>query len=108
MYKRQTILFVGYQAHGTLGRLISDGKPEVRIHGRNYETKAQISRIFGFSGHADRNALMRWIGNLKQAPTGIFLTHGEEDAALSLAEHIRREKGFRVTVPEFQDVVNLG
>ncbi len=103
-----TILFVGYQAHGTLGRLISDGKPEVRIHGRNYETKAQISRIFGFSGHADRNALMRWIGNLKQAPTGIFLTHGEEDAALSLAEHIRQEKGFHVTVPEFQDVVDLG
>ena len=103
-----TILFVGYQAHGTLGRLISDGKPEVRIHGRNYESKARIDRIFGFSGHADRKALMHWIGNLQQEPTSVFLTHGEEDAAMSLAQHIREEKGWKVSVPEFQDVVDLG
>lgn len=103
-----TILFVGYQAHGTLGRLISDGKREVRIHGRNYESKAQISRIYGFSGHADRNALMQWIGHLKQAPKSIYLTHGEEDAAMNLAESIRSEKGWEVSVPEFQQVVDLG
>ncbi|HUG67327.1 MAG TPA: MBL fold metallo-hydrolase [Pirellulaceae bacterium] len=102
-----TVLFVGYQAHGTLGRLISDGKPEVRIHGRNYESKARIDRIFGFSGHADRKALMHWIGNLKQEPTSIFLTHGEEDAAMSLARHIREEKGWKVSVPEFQDIVDI-
>jgi metallo-beta-lactamase family protein len=88
--------------------LISDGKPEVRIHGRNYESKARIDRIFGFSGHADRKALMHWIGNLTQEPTRIFLTHGEEDAAMSLADHIRSEKGWTVSVPEFQDVVDLG
>ncbi|MDA1051189.1 MAG: MBL fold metallo-hydrolase [Planctomycetota bacterium] len=103
-----TILFVGYQAYGTLGRLISDGKPEVRIHGRNYETKAQIARIYGFSGHADRSALLHWIGHLKQAPKSIYLTHGEEDAALSLAGQIRKDKGWTVSVPEFQDVVDLG
>ena len=103
-----TILFVGYQAHGTLGRLISDGKPEVRIHGRNYESKSQIARIYGFSGHADRNALLRWIGHLKQAPTSIFLTHGEEDAAMSLANQIRNDKGWTVSVPEFREVVDLG
>jgi len=103
-----TILFVGYQAHGTLGRLISDGAPEVRIHGRNYESKARIARIYGFSGHADQSALLRWIGHLKQAPTSIFLTHGEEVTALSLAEQIRQNKGWTVSVPNFQDVVDLG
>ncbi|MBC8356788.1 MAG: MBL fold metallo-hydrolase [Planctomycetes bacterium] len=103
-----TILFVGYQAFGTLGRLISDGKPAVRIHGRTYELKAQVARIYGFSGHADRKALMHWIGNLKQPPENIFLTHGEENAAMSLAENIRSEKGWPVSVPEFQEVVNLG
>ncbi|MCA9118712.1 MAG: MBL fold metallo-hydrolase [Planctomycetaceae bacterium] len=103
-----TILFVGYQAHGTLGRLISDGKQEVRIHGRNYEAKAQISRIYGFSGHADRDALLRWIEHLKQAPREIFLTHGEEEAAMSLAEGIRNEKGWEVSIPEFQQIVDLG
>jgi len=103
-----TILFVGYQAHGTLGRLISDGKPEVRIHGRNYESKARIARIFGFSGHADRSALLHWIGHFQHAPTSIFLTHGEEVAALSLAEQIRQNKGWTVSVPKFQDVVDLG
>jgi metallo-beta-lactamase family protein len=103
-----TILFVGYQAHGTLGRLISDGKREVRIHGRNYESKAQISRIYGFSGHADRSGLLQWIGHLKQAPRGIYLTHGEEEVATSLAEQIRQTKGWDVSVPKFQEVVDLG
>ncbi len=103
-----TILFVGYQAYGTLGRLISDGKDEVRIHGRNYDVKAQVARIYGFSGHADRRALMHWIGNLKNAPKGIYLTHGDEDAATSLAATIREEKGWSATVPEYQQVVDLG
>ncbi len=103
-----TILFVGYQAYGTLGRMISDGKPEVRIHGRNCEVKAQVASIYGFSGHADRKALMRWIGNFKEEPKNIFLTHGEEDAALSLAKTIREAKGWTASVPEFQEVVDLG
>lgn len=101
-------MFVGYQAYGTLGRLISDGKREVRIHGRNYESKAQISRIYGFSGHADRSGLLQWIGHLKQAPDRIFLTHGEEQAAMSLAAQIRQTNGWEVSVPEFQEVVDLG
>lgn len=88
--------------------MISDGKQEVRIHGRNYEAKAQISRIYGFSGHADRDALLRWIEHLKQAPREIFLTHGEEEAAMSLAEGIRNEKGWEVSIPEFQQIVDLG
>lgn len=103
-----TILFVGYQAHGTLGRLISDGKSEVRIHGRNYDSKAQIARIYGFSGHADRTALLNWVRHFSDEPSSIYLTHGDEDAANSLADEIRNEKGWSVSVPEFQEVVDLG
>lgn len=103
-----TILFVGYQAHGTLGRQIRDGNSTVRIHGRNYDVKAQVAQIYGFSGHADRETLLRWIGNLKSAPKQIFLAHGEEDAANSLAAEIKKRQGWEVSVPAYQEVVELG
>ncbi|MEQ8791557.1 MAG: MBL fold metallo-hydrolase [Pirellulaceae bacterium] len=102
-----TILFVGYQAHGTLGRQILDGKPRVRIHGRDYPVRAQVAQIYGFSGHADRSGLLRWIGNLKSPPRRIFLTHGEEDAARSLAAEITRRHGYPVTIPEYQQAAPL-
>jgi metallo-beta-lactamase family protein len=102
-----TILFVGYQGEGTLGRLILDRKPTVRIHGRMHRVLAQVAQIHGFSGHADRNGLLRWLGHLRQPPRGVFLTHGEEQAALNLAETIGRDLGWPVTVPEYQSVVEL-
>jgi metallo-beta-lactamase family protein len=69
-----TILFVGYQARGTLGRRILEGQPEVRIHGRPYRVKARVEQIQGFSGHADRSALMRWLGYFQTPPERLFLT----------------------------------
>ncbi|MHB0956463.1 MAG: MBL fold metallo-hydrolase RNA specificity domain-containing protein [Pirellulaceae bacterium] len=102
-----TILFVGYQAHGTLGRQIVDGSRFVRIHGRQWKVKAQIRQLDGFSGHADRSALLRWIGNLRVAPRHIFLTHGEEDAARHFAGEIEHHLGWRVSVPEYQQTVEL-
>jgi metallo-beta-lactamase family protein len=102
-----TVLFVGYQARGTLGRQILDGAEEVRIHGRHWRVKARIEQIHGFSGHADRNGLLRWLGALKSAPRQLILTHGEEEATLSLAEHVRRNMDWPVTVPEYQQTVTL-
>ena len=102
-----TILFVGYQAHGTLGRQILDGNPEVRIHGRPHQVKARVEQIHGFSGHADRTALMRWLGYFQSPPERLFLTHGDEDQALSLAEHVREELGWEVDVPEYRQAVEL-
>jgi metallo-beta-lactamase family protein len=104
---KSTILFVGYQAHGTLGRQILDGKPLVRIHGREYRVQAEVAQVHGFSGHADRSDLLRWIGNLKQPPKRIFLTHGEEDAANSLARHIKQQLGWPVTVPAYRSSAEL-
>ncbi len=101
------ILFVGYQAHGTLGRQIVEGNKIVRIHGRQLKVKARVDRIHGFSGHADRDALMRWLGYFRNPPEQLFLTHGEEAGALELADHIRAQLGWNVTVPEFGDTVEL-
>ena len=102
-----TILFVGYQGHGTLGRQILGGRPEVRIHGRNCPVKANIAQIYGFSGHADRRALLRWVKHFGKAPRRLFLTHGDEDAALSLANHIRTDLDWRVLVPDYESTVDL-
>jgi len=102
-----TILFVGYQARGTLGRQILDGREEVRIHGRLLPVKARVDQVRGFSGHADRAALLRWLGYFQDPPRQLFLVHGEEDQALSLKRCIAEQLGFNVTVPEYQQVVKL-
>ena len=102
-----TLLFVGYQAMGTLGRLLSDGKEEVRIHGKQFEVKARIDRIHGFSAHADKTELLTWMSSLKEAPRRIFVTHGEEKASLSFADFIKTEKGWDAVVPEYGDEIEL-
>jgi len=103
-----TVLFVGYQVRGTLGRQILEGNPQVRIHGRPWRVRARIEQIHGFSGHADRGALVRWLSALNQPPRRLFLTHGEEEAALALADRVRDQKGWEVEVPEYQEEVELG
>jgi metallo-beta-lactamase family protein len=102
-----TVLFVGYQARGTLGRQILDGQPYVRIHGREWTVRARVAEIHGFSGHADRDDLMRWIGHFQTPPRGVFLTHGEEEVSISLADHIGQQFGWRPAVPRYGDAVDL-
>ncbi len=106
--KPETILlFAGYQAHGTLGRQILSGDPEVRIHGRYYEVNARIEQLQGLSAHADRSGLMAWLGAFEETPSRLFLTHGDEDAALALADRARKLLDWRVDVPEYGEVVEL-
>jgi metallo-beta-lactamase family protein len=102
-----TILFVGYQAQGTLGRQILDGNREVRIHGINRWVRAQVRQIQGISGHADRDGLLKWLGHFQKPPRQLFITHGEPEAALSLAEEVRNKMGWNVTVPEYRETVTL-
>lgn len=103
-----TILFVGYQAEGTLGRQILDGQPRVRILGEYYKVQANIEKILGFSAHADRSDLLGWLDNFKSPPHCIFLTHGEKEAALSLADYLKRRRGWKVRVPEYMEELELG
>ncbi|PAY21281.1 TIGR00730 family Rossman fold protein [Rhodopirellula sp. SM50] len=102
-----TLLFVGFQANGTLGRRILDGEKCIRIHGREYHVEAQVAQLFGFSGHADRTGLLNWLGNFEQSPRKLFLTHGEEQVALALQETVRKRFGFDVSVPEYASEVLL-
>jgi metallo-beta-lactamase family protein len=95
-----TILFVGYQARGTLGRIILDGAPEVRIFGRMFKVRARVIQINGLSGHAGRRDLRRWLGFFRERPQKLFLCHGEEGAALAFAAELERE-GWAAVVPRY-------
>jgi metallo-beta-lactamase family protein len=103
-----TILFVGHQSEGTLGRQIVDRNPLVRIHGQPFRVRARIAQIYGFSGHADHDGLIRWLDHFQRPPRRTFLTHGEEPVALALAAEITQKFGYATHVPEYQEVVALG
>lgn len=102
-----TILFVGHQGKGTLGRIILDGTPRVRIHGAEYVVRAEKAQIYGFSGHADRDDLIRWISHFDSNPKRVFLTHGEEDAARSLGQYIEANLKLPVTIPNYRETIDL-
>lgn len=102
-----TILFVGHQANGTLGRRILDGAKEVRIHGRTRRVYARIRSIDGLSAHADRTGLIDWLSHLKSPPRQLFLTHGEKGASLALARTIKDRLGWEATVPEYGSSFDL-
>jgi metallo-beta-lactamase family protein len=102
-----TILFVGYQSEGTLGRQILDGNPEVRIHGLSRLVRARVAQIQGISGHADRAGLMKWLGYFQRPPRQLFITHGEQQASLAFAEQVRQQLGWNVCVPEYRQTVEL-
>lgn len=101
------ILFVGYQAVGTLGRLIVDGLDEVRIHGKTFPIRAAIEKIDGFSAHADRDELIEWLQPIQNAPRKVFITHGEESSAEAFAGHLAAERGWETVVPAYMDEVTL-
>ena len=102
-----SIIFVGYQARGTLGREILEGRSPVRIHGEPYPVRAAISRIEGFSAHADRKSLLRWLGGFEKAPRHLFLVHGEPEVSESLGQTIRDQWSWPVSVPGRLEKWNL-
>lgn len=102
-----TILFVGYQAIGTLGRRLLDGEKLVRIHGEQVAVKADIESIEAYSAHADRAGLTSWLKNFVLPPKAVFLVHGEEEAQMSLAEYIRSELGIPVFIPDWLEEFEL-
>ncbi len=96
-----SILFVGYQAVGTLGRIIVDGAQKVRLMGKRYPVRARVLQIHGFSAHADRDELFRWLSSLKRPPRHIFVVHGEPEAAKKFADYISSKTGWNTSVPEY-------
>ena len=102
-----TIMFVGYQAVGTLGRRIVDGEKEVRILGKEYPVNARVARINGFSAHADKEELLEWLSGLKKPPKKVFVVHGESESANEFGDYLREKTGWSVAVPAYQDEVVL-
>jgi metallo-beta-lactamase family protein len=102
-----TILFIGYQATGTLGRQIIDGEKQVRILGNNYDVRARIEQIYGFSAHADKQEMLAWLKNIKTAPRDVFVVHGELESAKSFADFLHDNTGWPVSVPKYLQQFNL-
>ncbi|MCI0499747.1 MAG: MBL fold metallo-hydrolase [Planctomycetales bacterium] len=104
-----TVLFVGYQAAGTLGRTILDSKSgdEVRILGQTYPIRARIIKVSGFSAHADREEMLTWLGSIKSAPRKVFVVHGEKEAAHSFKAFLTEKTGWNVMVPQYQDIIKI-
>jgi metallo-beta-lactamase family protein len=102
-----TILFVGYQAHGTLGRIILEKPETVRIFGEEHSVKARIERIGGFSAHADQNELYRYLSSIKEPPRKVLITHGEESAASAFQKFLSEKSGWTCVVPEYEQEMVL-
>jgi metallo-beta-lactamase family protein len=97
---RCTVLFVGYQAHGSLGRVIQQGTDPVRIFGDWFPVKARVETIDGFSAHADQSELLEWYAQLDGLPRCTYVVHGEERAARELASLLKDRFGAEVEVPK--------
>ncbi|MFC1847347.1 MBL fold metallo-hydrolase RNA specificity domain-containing protein [Chloroflexota bacterium] len=102
-----TILFVGYQAVGTPGRILLDGSEDIRLFGQTYPVKANIEKIDGFSAHADLEGLLAWLSDIRVPPRCVFVTHGEEKAAASFAKILSKKTGWKTEVPQYRDTVEL-
>ena len=102
-----TVLFVGYQAEGTRGRALLEGKKEVKIHGQKISVNAKIENISGFSGHADYNEIIAWLMGFNRPPKKVFIVHGEPDASKALAEKIKSKFGWDTVIPEFEQTFEL-
>jgi metallo-beta-lactamase family protein len=104
---QDTILIAGYQAEGTRGRDLMDGKPTIRIFGHDLPVRCQVEHMTAMSGHADREELFKWLDNFKSKPKITFCTHGEGNDLQTYAKAIRDKKGWNVIVPKYKDVVRI-
>ena len=98
--KESSVVFVGYQAEGTLGRRLVDGVKKVRIFGEEITVNARIEMIEGFSGHADKDGLISWMSAFKRKPQKVFIVHGEESVMIEFAELIHAKLGIETIIPD--------
>jgi metallo-beta-lactamase family protein len=105
---KNTIVLVGFQAQGTRGRYLQDGKRELKIHGQVVQVDAQVVTLENMSAHADSNELIFWLKGFRQPPKTLFIVHGEEEPSLIFANRVRQELNWeKVEVPHYQETRNL-
>ena len=97
--KECSVVIVGFQAQGTLGRKIVDGARRVAIHGEEIAVAADVYTIGGLSAHADRDDLLNWAGNFKIPPGKVFVAHGEESVSVAFAQSLKDRFGWNAEVP---------
>ena len=102
---KNTVLFVGYQAAGTRGRLLSDGAREIKLLGRTFPVAARIERIDSMSAHADAGEIMRWLAGFTRAPRMTYLVHGDPTALAALSARITRELQWPVHIAAHRERV---
>jgi metallo-beta-lactamase family protein len=105
--RRNAVLFVGYQAEGTRGRMLLDGAPEITIHGEKVPVQARIFQLSALSAHADQTELLRWVNAIQSAPRQLFLVHGEQPAREILRDMIQAQRGWTAQLPEYGSIVSL-
>lgn len=105
--EKNTILFVGYQALGTLGRALLEGVSEVKLFGENVHVAAEICQMPGISGHADVNGLIDWIKEFHEKPKKVFITHGEDSVTELFAKRLKEEFGLDTMAPFSGTVYDL-
>lgn len=97
--KECTVLFVGYQAYGTLGRMLTDGARHIKLFGEDIYVNAKIESINGISGHADRKMLLDWLDNIKEKPEKVFVNHGEDMCCENFVRAIKSDLGLDAVAP---------
>lgn len=102
-----SIVFAGYQAEGTMGRNLIEGAKRVKIMGETISVNAKIYNMKGFSAHADKLQLLAWFGGMHKQPKAYFVTHGELDAAMELADTLGRKLGTAAYIPHFGDCAEI-
>ena len=102
-----SIVFVGYQAEGTLGRRLIEGAKQVRVYGVDVAVKAKVHTLGGFSAHADRNGLLEWVKKIKNPKMRIFVVHGEESSSQSFAKTLQSELGVVPYVPGWGEIIDI-
>ena len=93
------MLFVGYQAVGTLGRILVDGAKSVKLFNETVQVEAEIDTLPGVSGHADKNGLISWLQGFREKPKIVFVNHGDPDAMEAFTNCLNRELGYRAFAP---------
>jgi metallo-beta-lactamase family protein len=104
---RSTVLIIGFQAAGTLGRKLYEGEKNVTVMQEQIQVKAEITSIGAYSAHGDQNKLVNWVRNAAKQPSQVLVTHGEEGASVALSTRIQQELAIKSVVPRFGDRIEI-